>query len=184
MKLNELINDSETMKAAVAISNGLNDVRNGLINKLFNEINEKFGKKHAKIFERYGNYSALAYEVKEINEAYVLAVSFEIHIGSCCYIGFIVSNKEQPGAQPSTVIGDVFENAKGLIHKEKLNSMKPTEYWPGILYVPTLKTVTDEEVPNFKSFNDAYCDLFDDDKREVFVNKVVNGLSELVSWVN
>ncbi|MBQ3396255.1 MAG: PD-(D/E)XK nuclease family protein [Synergistaceae bacterium] len=190
VELCKLIDSSDKMKAAVAISKGLQEVRNELVKKLFTEIDSKFEKEYEKIDCVYsGKYPSLAYKTGEIiflDKTYVLALRFELNCDNddgTCYVGFTVSKKTEQGFEGIKINDDLRKRMSSLICSEKLESMLPTLWWIGLLHVPGFGKNKDTEEPDFKNYNKAYYDLYDDDKRREFVYKVTEALSELASWV-
>ena len=201
MKLEDIVNNSKTMKAseiikaAVAIREATPDkseIRTNLVKKMFQEIDECFKKTHTneKIDDNYdeAKYPSLVYAISDEIEKYILVVRFEIYYKGekSCYVGFTVSEKTENGYKSiefNSLLLDVKEKIKKLIPSEKLNEMKATNWWLGLLYAPDFGKKPMENTPDFKNFNQAFYDLFDDNKRKIFVEKIVEKISELASWV-
>ena len=195
VRIEEIINSRETMQAAVAISNALPEIRKNLMKKIFAEINETFNK--CPIFQDCsGDHPFLAYRVGtvESKEAkYFLDLSFELDFASegSCYLCFIVSNEKEHKLDISKEKSEIIAKIKKLICPEKLQDMlgNTSHHYIGYLYVSNVpnfilvKTYQYDSMPDFKKFNQAFCDLFCKDKREKFVKQVAVALNELASWV-
>mgnify|MGYP003571295082 CR=1 FL=1 len=194
MRIEEIIKNSETMQAAVAISDALPKIRKNLLRKIFAELIELFERNYGEVSvnDSYNEkYPSIAHKISnEViatdSRSYVLAVCFQINCSDGkCDIGFTVLKKGQSYeyAQLTSVPDDVKEKLRNMIPSTAREKMKPeNEWWFGYRYLHP-DYISIENTPDFKNFNPAYYDLFDNIHRRYFIKQVAVALNELTSVI-
>ncbi len=187
MEIKELItSSSENMKSAISIENALNDAKQSLMLNIFKTIENKVNskkleneydfeysncKKVKEYYQRKGSsYPGISYLYKDKTMANTeqdiwvrLEIENDIVVGYCCPVD---------GKATSKTLSDV--EIKTILNVEP----NIGDWWAYSEFCPDDKK---EESPNFKNFNDSYFDLFDNEKLQLFTDKVAKRILELLS---
>ncbi len=203
MGIDEMINSSDGMKAAMEIEKSLNRKKTALLQTIYEEIlvrtsneigldfdpklNEPWDYKQG-IDEYYSKktssstYSALTFNLGllkslEDGTAYYLILRYEIEWRS--YVGLAIMMCDKNG-QLYTVDNpseELVNNAKSLIiDSSQISSGK--SWWLYWEYVCSNSSKAAESEPNFRTMNEAYLSLFDEDGRKSYVNQVIDLLKK------
>ena len=176
-----ILSSKENIKSAIEIERSLQTCKTRMIKKVLESIEERIDSKNRngkldisykthhykennyKPVNTYYNYKKPSYPgvnyfIKSLDKEDV-ALWLRFEIGTCIYAGFCATYKNK-------------WNGKLLSDKEIEEILKDVEpcadgWWIYWEYLPN-----DNEVncPDFKNFNDAYFDLFDENKFEEFID--------------
>lgn len=192
--VNLISSSKENMKNALEIKRSLDMCNQNMIKKVLSELEERVDKifKSKNIFnesikmqpysykadnyklvdtyydKRSSTYPGLSYFIKNLDDEIDLLFRFEID--HCLFAGFCTSkNGESAGEQLSQeqigeIISDEFGNKNG--------------WWIYWEYLPEGKGA---QSANFKEFNEANLDLFDEDKFERFIDLCEEKIKEIFS---
>ncbi len=186
MKIKKLIASSaDNMKSAVNIASSIKHANTDLIVKLFKSIENKVGKEkvrstHDYEFNDYGGinklsygkrtYPSLNYTFKQgLKENVDLWVRLEIDYDYNIILGYCCPTNGEAKTIPFTY------NELAIIIKLPPHIHGWWAYWE---YCPN---DNESDSPNFKDFNEAYCNLYDSEIFEIFTNKVAQRIVYLLS---
>ncbi len=106
-----------------------------------------------------------------------LELWFRVEVEHNLFAGFCIYNNSPSG----------YENHEKEIDKSLesqlsyiLSDMNPNKWWACWRYLPSGKTESDLEVPNFKEMNDAAIKLFDEESRKTFAVDCVNIIEKIL----
>lgn len=182
-----LMKSSEHMRSAIAIENSIDEAKKEIILKLFKAIESKVDTpklvneydyaaddfKKISEFYRYNrsSYPGISYlyksNIKESIDIWVrVEIDWRIYIGYCCVID------GQAGKQSLTE-----KEIKNILNVEPCID----DWW---LYWEFLPVDNEIECPNFKSLNEEYFKLYDDESFNKFVDVSVQKIKKLLNNEN
>lgn len=176
--------NSDSMRAAIAIAESVNVAKEKLMLKIFKRFTAEMKKLPYPIeyieykynyeyndnfaihnFYRKKTYPSVAYRYKKIDESKEIWFVIEIGSQGFVYCGFVLAeNKENPGrlVLSDDKIRSFFKNPEFEMDKET--------WWFYWRYLPIhIGTYYHEECPDFKECNQAYIDLYENEKFEKFI---------------
>lgn len=204
MGIDEMINSSDGVKAAMEIEKSLNRKKTSLILTIYEEIltrtskeiifyfdpklNEPWDYKQA-IKEYYlkktssSTYPALTYNLgllESLDEGaeYYLILRYEI--GWCSYAGLAIMKRDKDGNlftvdNPS----EELVNKAKLLLKDSSQVSSGKDWWLYWEYVCSNNTKKVANEPDFRNMNEAYLALFDEDGRKKYVDQVIDLLRKI-----
>ncbi|WP_246929116.1 hypothetical protein [Clostridioides difficile] len=173
----EILSSKENIRVAIEIERGLKLCKTQMIKKVLEEIEKRMDKKfedkyklpyysykennYALVNNYYNKksstYPAINYFIKSLDKEDV-DLLLRIEIDNHVFVGFCTLYKEKPSGK---ILSD--DEIKELINDDGSRTNGWWICWEYI-YNNTM------ECPNFKNFNDAYFDLFDDNKFDEFMD--------------
>ncbi|MDK2562942.1 PD-(D/E)XK nuclease family protein [Romboutsia sedimentorum] len=185
VEISNIISSSKSnMQSAIEIEKSLKACKIKMIKKVLNAIEERIDKANLNNANSYdyndfklvnvyydkkgSSYPGISYYIKNIKDD--IDLWLRIEIDSVLFVGFC------------TPCNNVF-NGKMLANDE-IRDVLPN-YEPEIdgwwIYWEYLPEDNESECPNFKEFNDAYFDLFDEDKFDEFIDRCVYNIEKLIT---
>lgn len=203
MKIDELIDSPDGMKAAMEIEKAINRKKTALLHLIFEEVISKASQEtnlhldpklnepwdYRKGIDDYysrrkssSTYPALTFNIGLLNTSnegmeYYLIIRFEIEWRA--YIGFAIMKRNSKGElftenHPSDEMITLVKSR--MVNPDIISYNK--DWWLYWEYVSSNNQEPSEIEPDFRTMNDAYLGLYDDDKRELFIDGIVSMLKK------
>ncbi|WP_029319226.1 PDDEXK-like family protein [Butyrivibrio sp. AE3004] len=208
MKIDEMIDSPDCMRAAIEIEKSLNRKKTALLHSLFEDIIDKVDNEtnldydpllnepwdYRKSVDDYysrrlssSTYPALTYNMGLLDKLedgteYYFILRFEIEWRA--YVGFAIMRRSEDGElftedNPSELL---ISKAKALVFEpDKLEHEKG--WWLYWEYVTSNNQEIIDNEPDFRTMNEAYLSLYDTNGKEAFVEQVIQTLKKFKSSV-
>ncbi len=209
MKIEELMDSSDGIKAAMEIEEALNRKKTGLLHSIYDEIITKTAKETDLYYDpklnepwdykeaideyhthklSYSTYPAITYNLGRIDkrdngDEFYFILRYEIEWSA--YIGYAIMKRDKNGDiytenNPSE---ELLIKSKNILIDSSEIKHKKDSWWLHWEYITSSNQKLTENEPNFRKYNEAYLLLYDKDKRTDFVNKAVEMLKKFYSNV-
>lgn len=191
--VNVISNSSESFKSALEITNCLYKAKTLMLENVLTELEKKIdivasekGFIKESTYFYYNNdkgltknyysyqkttYPGINYHCKKITDD--IDLWYRIEINNRIYAGFYAFDSKRK--KEITVDNNLKEQIEKMCPKIKFNL---DGCWVNFKY---LSSGDGSNCPNFKQFNEAYCDLYDDAKFEKFINDSANFIERMIN---
>ena len=205
MKIDELIDSSDGMRAAMEIEKSIVRKKTALLHTIFEEIIERTSLEagfhydpilnepwdYKKGLDEYyfrktssSTYPALTYNLGLLDQLrngteYYFILRFEIEWRP--YVGFAIMRRDKNGElfpehEPSEKL---MVKAKGMMkNPDQINYLTSEGWWLYWEYITSNNQDATENEPDFRTMNDAYLALYDKKERDAFVEQVLHMLKK------
>lgn len=203
MGIDEMINSSDGMKAAMEIEKSINRKKTALLHTVYEEILERTSKESGFDFDPKLNepwdykqaideyyskktssstYPALTFKLALLESLddgteYYLILRYEIEWRSYVGIAIMIRDKEGQLYTADNPSEELVNKARSLISDSSQISAGKS-WWLYWEYVCSNSSKAVEDEPNFRTMNESYLSLFDENGRKKYVDQVMDLLKK------